>query len=341
MNDVVTPNGHAEGSVAQTLLANGFSVNALKPMTDAGKIRRNAVLRKDEWIAFDEAVVEVAQERLRGIQDLISAGLTFNVPNAMGTTQVEWEEASDLTPADVSMDGVRRSQNDRQEFDLNSIPLPITHKDFYLNLRSLEASRSRGSSLDTTQVERCTRNVSEKLEDILFNGLSGYTVGGATVRGYTDFPGRSTYTIPTAWNSLTDTSTQSIGEQIQDDVLSKIDKAKSAKYFGPYVLYVPQNYETTLMKDYKKEVSISTAEKLRQMESISDVKVVDQLSDNNVVLVQMTRDVVDLVMGQEPTTVQWDTEGGFRLNFKVMSIMVPRLKQDFEGNCGIVHGSTS
>jgi hypothetical protein len=41
----------------------------------------------------------------------------------------------------------------------------------------------------------------------------------------------------------------------------------------------------------------------------------------------------------EITTLQWETHGGMMQNFKVMAIMVPQIRGDFNGNTGIVHGS--
>lgn len=318
----------ARGGVAERLLASGFNVNALKT---------NAVLRKEEWKAFDTAVVDVAQERLVGAADLIARGQVFNVSNALGTTYVEWEEASDLTPAQLSMDGVTRSQSDRQEFDLKAVPLPIFHKDFFINIRALEASRKRGDSLDVSQAQRASRNVSELIEETLFQGANTLTIGNGTIYGYTDFPGRNTgVTIATAWDQIS----SNVGTTILSDVLDMIDAAHTDLYFGPYMLYVPSNYWVTLMDDFKAESDKTTIQRIRELDSIIDVKVSDKLPNDNVVLVQMTSDVVDMVVGQGPTTIQWEVEGGMRLNFKAMSIMVPRLKQDFEGRTGIVHATT-
>jgi hypothetical protein len=39
--------------------------------------------------------------------------------------------------------------------------------------------------------------------------------------------------------------------------------------------------------------------------------------------------------------VQWETVGGMRLNFKVMAIQVPQIREDFNGNCGICHATTA
>ena len=59
------------------------------------------------------------------------------------------------------------------------------------------------------------------------------------------------------------------------------------------------------------------------------------------ILVQMTRDVVDLAVGFMPTALQWESHGGMVTNFKVMSIMVPQVRADYNGNSGINHGSVT
>ena len=53
--------GH--GDVAQRLLQSDFQVNAL---------RTNDVLRKDEWIQFDEALIDVARQRLPLVDMFVS-----------------------------------------------------------------------------------------------------------------------------------------------------------------------------------------------------------------------------------------------------------------------------
>ena len=73
---------------------------------------------------------------------------------------------------------------------------------------------------------------------------------------------------------------------------------------------------------------------LRKSAGIEDVKPADKLADSNVLLVQMTKSNVDMVIGMQPTTVQWETQGGMMMMFKVMSIMVPRIKLDHGNRSG-------
>ena len=59
------------------------------------------------------------------------------------------------------------------------------------------------------------------------------------------------------------------------------------------------------------------------------------------VLVQMTSDVIRAVVGMEFQTLQWPTEGGMLLNFKVMGIIVPQVRVDINHRTGLVHGNVS
>jgi len=310
----------AFGSVAQRLLQSGFSANSL---------RTNAVLRKDEWKHFDEALIQVARQRLRAAADLITRGLTYNLQNPLGTTQLEWERISDIGPAQINMSAITDAERDRPLFDLKSLPIPIVHKDFQINIRVLEASRKRGEPLDTTGVELATRKVAEAIENLIFNG--GYTVGTeGTIYGYTNAPDRNTGSVTAAWASAT-------GAQIIGDVLNMINMAQADHMYGPYVIYVPAPVYVHMGDDYKAESDRTILERVLAIPGIASVMPSDTLTGENVLMIQMSRDVVDLVVGMQPTVVQWESYGGLQQNFKVMAIMVPRVKSDYLGQSGIVH----
>ena len=265
----------AYGSVAEKLLANNMNPSSL---------RTNAVLRKDEWEQLDTAVVEIARERLNAVGDLVSRGLTYEVGNGMGTTIVQHETVSEMTRAQVTMDGVTRGENDRVTFSLVSTPLPVIHHDFQISARVLAASRQSGSPLDTTQVEEATRQVAETTEDLLVNGVEdgdsktlGFGSAAAVIYGYTDRPNRNTTALGTAWNVSATT-----GEDIIADVLAMITAAQVDRMFGPYILYVPSNFWVKLQDDYKANSDKTILQRIREISGIEDVKPVDKLADSNV-----------------------------------------------------------
>lgn len=326
-NGFALPGGGYSIGLKRPYIHNGMAVaNVGTP--DKPQIVRvnNATLRKDAWKAMDEAILKVARERLRAADDINAAGLVHNV-NGMSQTQLDYEEGTDLGPAELTMDAINRTNNDRPEFTLRSLPLPIIHKDFQLNKRALDASRNSGSPLDTYNVEQCTRRVAEKLEDLVLIGSSTYTFAGNALYGYTDFPQRQTGSLSGDWDTLTEDSTGTVGERIKNDVLGMIQLNVNANFFGPYILYIPKAYQETMQKDYNQYKDKTIKQKLMDIDGLSDVRVADRLTADTVVLVQMSSDVVRMVKGLPFTVIQWGEEGGLALNYKVMTLQVPQLRR--------------
>ena len=356
-------NGQPQGPVADKLAANGFDPLSLRPyISDCGRYTcisvRNgktnedgtpqleqkiignatATLRKDAWKILDAAVVKVAKERLKAVADIVGAGLTFNIPNGMSKTVLETETQSDINPASVSMDGTRENANDRPLWELNFLPLPITHKDFSYSSRQIATSQNSGSPLDTTSAELAARRVAEEVEKLLL-GVSTvadqFTAGGGTIYGYTDFPSALTkvITAPTAsgWTGTT----------FQQEISAMMQQSRNAFHYGPWTLYIAPAWEQYIGDDYKTNSDKTIRNRVLELDGLTDIIAVDFLSNFDMVLVQKTSDVVRMVIGMDIVTVMWDEMGGLKKNFKVMTIMVPQLRADQNGNTGIVYGSAA
>lgn len=346
-------NGQAQGSVASTLLQNDFNAAALRPWigndgrsyiarNSGGKwtaqptMIANATLRKDEWKILDEAVIMASKQRLRAVADLRSAGLTYTIPNGMGKTVLETERVSDITPATISMDPARQSEGDRPEYDLLNLPLPVIHKDFYFNARQIATSRNSGSSIDTTTAQLAARRVSEEAEKLVLGTSSSFAYGGGTIYGYTNFPNRITRSITSpelsSWT----------GSVLVQDVLAMRQDSEDAFQYGPWVLYNSPSWDQYLDDDYSAAKGDNTVrQRLQAIQGITAVRTADYLTGFQLVLVQQTTDVARLVIGMDITTIQWETLGGMRLNFKVMAILVPQIRADVNNNTGIVHGTAA
>jgi len=298
-------------------------------------LRTADTLRRDEWIAFDYALVESATLRLKAVADLLAAGLTIQVANAMGKTMFAYEKVTDMEDAITSMDGAVRSEGDRVDFSLSALPLPITHKDFYINLRTLTASRERGESLDTTQIRLAGRLVGEATEKLLIDG--GATYGGVPIYGYRTFPARNTATFEAVGNAWSNAAIT--GAQVVADVLTMVDALQDDRMYGPYIVYVPLNCSLKLEEDFKAASDKTIRQRVLEISSIQDIKVLDFLADDEVLMIQPTLDVAAMVQGIPLQTVQWDIEGGFVINFKAFTISVPLIRSDGSAaaHCGIVH----
>lgn len=331
---------------AASILSKMLSVNHNRPFLDdqgrtcvinaEGKAQpianATALLRYDEWKDIDRVIIEVAVDRLVGIADLMGKGLIHNL-GSIGNVISMWERQSDITGASVSMSGIARGEKDTPEFDTAQVPVPVVFKDFEVNARRLEASRKFGASLDVTMPALAARVVSEKSEDMLFAG-NAIQVDGSTIYGYTTHPDRNTVDMTKVWTDATKT-----GANILADVQGMLAAARADKKFGPFTLYIPGEYEGKLDDDYDPASGDTRTirQRLLALSGIQDIVVADRLANHNVILVQMTRDVVDLAMAQDITTVQWQVYGGLQEEFKVMAVWAPRVKSDYDGNCGVVH----
>jgi len=295
----------------------------------------NAALRYDEWRTLDDAVVKIAEQRLVGFDDLRAAGLVYTLNNAMGTTVLTWEEMSDAMEAFVSIDPVRRGDNDVVDFSTSHIPIPIVHADYQIGERLLQESRNRGNALNVNNAERATRKVSEQLEDMLFGASATLLYGGGTIHSYVSHPDVNDIAFDSAgvyWDEAAAT-----GALILANVIEMKAALIADGFYGPYAMYIPTIYETKMDQDY--DVSgaslMTIRERILKVENVNSLKVVDRLPDDNVLMVQLTSDVVDLIDGMPMTNVEWSSEGGFIHHYKVMTIQVPRIKSDYNSASGI------
>jgi hypothetical protein len=359
--DLIGANGRCEGEVANQILSNGqMNLGVMRPFVGSDgrayvtiykggdtsnpanwitrSINTNATLRRDEWKQLDEALLLASRYRLGGIEDLISNGLTFQLGNAMGTTVLEWHDVNDGMEASLTMDGVTRGNGDRPKFQYNYLPIPVLHVDYEINARVLAASRSLGNPLDTTAAEMAARRIQEKLETMLFTNTT-YAFGETDSRtrnsiySYVNHPDRNTVNLSIHWNHSAMTAAG-----ILQDVLEMKQSSINAYHFGPWMLYIPTAYETVLDDDYDTQTPGTTIrERILKIAGIKGIKVIDTLPGDNVLLVQMTPDVVRLVTGLGLQNVEWNTEGNWVTKYKVIAIQVPQIRSDQSGRSGIVH----
>lgn len=327
-NAMVSPVAAFAGNLPAKLIANGLNINALRQYDGmkANGMAVNALLRKNEWEVIDQTVVDIARTRLVGIADLRQRGLVQNL-GGLGSIVSTYETISDMSDANISMDGTTAGDEDTVAYTPVSVPVPIIHKDFRISLRRLLASRNIGDALDVTQVATATRKVAEQLESILFNGLS-FAVDGSSVYGYTTHPNRNT-------GSASDFGTSA---NVFTSINAMVSAAEADGFYGPYVLYVASTQYGEMRIPYTDGSGQSPMTRvLELMPQIEAIQRSYSLAAGNVVLVNMSRETVDLALAQDITAVEWNTMGGMVSHFKVMTAAIPRVKADNSGASGIVH----
>jgi len=325
-------NGVAHGEIASELLS-GTSLSQYRPVKSSINM---GALPKGAWEKIDDTIERVAKDELMAIGDLNKApGVAVNF-DGMSASSYTLYRASSMSSAHVAMSPDTRGESDVLDFDSISVPLPVTVKDFWVNTKQVSMATAQGVSLAAYATEEATYRVSYELEETLFNG--SFTGVGSTLYGYTTFPSRQTYTIPVSW------STQD-PELIFVDVNKMVNKSMTADHYGPWILYIPWEYSSRLNEDYTVgavpyPTGVTIHDRLMKIPNLQSIEVSKHVTNDNIVLVEMSQRTVRLLNGIGMTAVDWEPPGSpnWNHNFKVITMAVPMLIADYNGNCGIVHG---
>lgn len=306
-----------------------------KAFANMSQYRQLSTLPDRAWKYIDERMMAVAKAELVGIADLVRNADTNVSFDGTSSSVYLRDRVSEVNEAKMAMSPDTRGESGALLFDEIGVPLPVTYKDFPVEKRQIESARRAGILLRTTLIEESTRAVSRMLEETLFNG--NYTAAGSTIYGYTTFPDRNQFSISTGWATATP-------EEIFDDVNAMINLSMGANHYGPWVLYIPREYQVRLNEDYivgTVPTGFSILERVLQIPGLTAIRTSRNLANNNVTLVEMTSSTVQLINGLPMQVIDWEPAGSpnWRHTWKVVTIMVPFLYSDFNGQCGITHGA--
>ncbi len=331
----------AADAIAYRLLNSGLSV---------AELRANSPLEENAQRIVDKAVVEVGVERLVLAQDIISAGLTFPLTDPLSIMEVQWEQISKTGTAQRTMSPSARGENQLPDRKIKRVPIYLTTDDFNINVRTLKASERIGTPLDTYLVKQATRRVNEGIEDATING-AGVTVGGgdtvpSTTYGLLTAPSANTFALTVDWTGSNTVGTT--GPAMLNDLLNMVSALQADKKYGPYSLYGGTKFGNLIEGDFKTNTMGTIRQRLESVQAggrAIKIGVADQFPNASTgqqcALIQMTDDVVDMVTGQAPTVIPWTSLDGFVMYWLVMAIMIPRFKDDYDGNSGVCIGSKS
>lgn len=296
--------------------------------------RNDATLLYDEWKAIDktvDGVVETYRARLSAWSDLQTMTRPYRTPNGIGTLQLLTQTITDPGSAVISMSGDVQEENARRANSQTIMPVPLIYSGFTLDVRELMASRSGSRALDLDQVEQCTRRVLEA-QDALTIGTTTFTGPGGVIQGYTSFTSRATGSITAP--------TGNFGPVLINDLNAMRTVLMNKKMYGPYMIYMGIGWDQYLDQDYSTLKGEGTVkERILKLRDVRDVKILPTLSGTQVLMVQMDSALVRPVIGQDPVVVQWTSNGGMTLHWRVVACGAPQLRVDGAGNSGIVHYS--
>jgi hypothetical protein len=317
-------------------------------------LRSLSPLSDKAQVLVDKVPVQVGLERLAVVAALMEAGLTYDLPDPLSVTQLEWDQESKVGGARRTMLPTSRGENaliDRKHLRL---PIYCTLGDFSMNIRLLKMSERVGAPLDTSTIEQEVRRVNESIEDATIYGattLDGQQLVDSSynVPGMLTPPGTANVTtLSVDWTAANVIGTT--GPAMAADVLAMVAKANAANKFGPFMLVIGTTAGAVIQGQFSLYQTGTIQNMLESMKFGSpgqNLKIViaDRMPNTvggptqQVALVQMTSDVIQIVNGQAPTVVPYTSLDGWTLFWTVLAIQVPRVRADYNGQSGIVIGS--
>lgn len=291
----------------------------------------NSALRKYEWEDLDAAIVSAAVAPLNMTQRFINAGLVRPL-GGLGTLVAQYNKVSETSGANVSLSGTGSGQKDLVDWDIAGVPVPVIFKEFEINQRYLESSRLLGNGIDVTNAQAAARVVGEKIEDMLINGDANINLNGSTIYGITSHPNRNTGSATGDWGTISN---------IVPTIAAMTSAAKGDNYRGPYGVFVADTqYDQAAQSFFTDGSGQSALDRVLRLPNVSFVDSSAWLDDGEVVLVNLSRDVVELAYVPRyfpGTTLEWMSGDGMANMFKVMAVFAPIVKADYAGRSGIVH----
>ena len=290
----------------------------------------NSLLSRDEWVEMDGIVLQAARPILRMVNELRSRNLTHPL-GGLGSLVSRYTRSSEVTRPSINMSG-RGSNRDLPEMDRVDIPIPIIWKDCEIDLRGLLASRRMGDGIDVTAITEFTQVIAEEAERLILGLASVGNFNGIPLYGLLTHPDRNTLTATGDWGTITN---------ILPTISAGMAALRADLHYGQVMIYISENqYAEAAEKFYDDGTGNTPLERILKIPNVLGVEPVPYLPDGTLVMVRMTRDVLDYAEPRDFSGVQlreWTTNDGMATGFKLMMVGAPRIKSKWGGKSGIVH----
>lgn len=307
--------------------------------------------RRDDWIQLDTEAQTAYRDPLVLI-DILRSRVSVGGFDGWAKLTYEYDAMSDAHEAAMSMDGMTEGRGDAPLFLPRSVPLFITHSDFFYSSRIMAASKAGGGTgIEVYSAEMAGRRVGELVEDVAIGLVTGPTYGGranyfphdltSTWFGITNYTNRNTktnFTAPTAGGWVPDTA--------YNEILAALDTLRLDRVYGRVAILYSGDWDQYMHRVYSLSGGNTPGETLRSMllkhERIERVELLPRLTSTfTLLIVVLDRKYIRFINGMDLTTWQWDTRGGHQKNYKVGVIQASLPMSDYTGRAGILHGTTT
>jgi hypothetical protein len=295
-----------------------------------GELVGNAyTIPRDAWATYDKDLITLQRAQLGVFNDL--ASLQKAVP--IGKVLNYFSKVGDQGEVNSSLDGRSRAKADAPIIDYEGTPVPIYDTTFSFGWREVEAARQDGGwqFLDAATRDNANRRIVEKLEDLVLNGDTKYSVSGANVYGLRNAPGRATGLFGN-FDLVTATGAQWVS------AITKVLLGLQAKnYYTGVTIYLNYgDWFSASVNDYVTAAPQNTIlQRLMSIPGINAIVPSTSVPANEILAVVKERRVLEILTAMPVSTTPIDRKNFTdEYSFQVMTAVAPQFKRDMAGNAG-------
>ncbi len=324
--------GQKNRAIFNKLKENSYDINSL---------RTNEALPDEAWETIDNIVKRAKKPALTFTNTLENYGMV-NDSRTLADVLIKWYEVAELDKdPTVSIMGDEATDNERPDWSMNALPLPVIHKDFFIPWRLSQVNEGEQMfDIPREMIFQYTRKIAETVEDMNLNGsditLNGYGISGAT--NHTDI---NTGSLTDDWADTGES------EHIMDDVLTMKQVLVDLDFpeSGPYALFIPSRFSSTFEKNFTDYYGQTIRERVLSITGIDDIVVCPDLPDENddgvstnyVMLMYMSPEVMTVERAVDLQPISWETNGGMVEHYKLFSAQVPKVTSGPGSDLGIAY----
>lgn len=326
---ILTFNKEQEAAVIGKRRAHNARQERLAKESEGELIGNAYTIPRDAWATYDKDLITLQRAQLGVFSDLSS--LQRNVP--IGKVLNYFSKVGDQGEVNSSLDGRSRAKADAPVIDYEGTPVPIYDTTFSFGWRDVEAARQDGGwqFLDAATRDNGNRKIIEKLEDLVINGDTKYSVSGANIYGLRTAPSRATGNFGN-FDLVTATGAEWLS------AVKKVLLGLQAKnYYGGATIYLNYgDWFAASTSDYVTAAPQNTI--LSRLMSIPGVVAFvpsTAVPANEMLAVVKERRVLEILTAMPVTTMPIDRKNFTdEYSFQIMTAVAPQFKRDSAGNAG-------
>lgn len=333
---------NAQQEAASTHLSSlrGIAPSANLRGTSDPRLRANSPLPRDAEVAIDDAINVARFGNLAFVSMLIRRGLTRPLPNWLSVLELENRAINDVGEANQTMELDVRYERSIPDLTDRRIPIYATWEATDFPQRLLSVADRAQWPLETNFVTSSTQHVNRKIEQQGINGL-GFNMRGHTAPGILTDPVNTIENVDSkSWLDPTKTSVD-----IENDVdagVNELADSDGGNFTGPFALVLGTQLGNRLNKPYTANYAGTLRQQLLSKDYGGQLEIVStsEMPLDYWALVQLTPDVIDVVVGQGPQKVVWRLSNHpfSGVGIMIVACEIVRTHTTYTGKSGIIVG---